>query len=313
MQRFIPALALLCAAATAFAEPCNGERELLFLRDQLIETSEGHETYTDIYSIRADASGERRLSNGANAEPRHDNTDAAWSPDGRHIVFVSNRDGDENPEIYRMAVDGSQLQRLTEQQGYDEYPDWSRRGEIIFSSNRDGQDFQLFVMDEQGKSGSKLTDSGDKDFDARWSPDGGAYVFTREHAGNYRVLLGRRGEPAPTPLSPAWLNASEAAWTPDGERLIFVSDGHAPGSGHLELFIMNARDSDRDGIGDHLQRLSNTPPDTENMEPDLSRDGRCLLFVRAQPDNTDKSDIYVMPFAGGEAVRITSGFAPRWR
>jgi TolB protein len=35
----------------------------------------------------------------------------AWSPDGRQIVFMSNRDG--NPELYLMAADGTAPVRLT--------------------------------------------------------------------------------------------------------------------------------------------------------------------------------------------------------
>ena len=36
----------------------------------------------------------------------------AWSPDGRKIAFVSDRDGDR--DIYVMDADGSNVERLTE-------------------------------------------------------------------------------------------------------------------------------------------------------------------------------------------------------
>lgn len=49
-----------------------------------------------------------------------------WSPDGRHIAFVSTRDGGKH-EIYVMAADGSGQTRLTNRVGPDERPSWARR------------------------------------------------------------------------------------------------------------------------------------------------------------------------------------------
>jgi TolB protein len=46
-----------------------------------------------------------------------------WSPDGRHIVFASNRTG--NFDIYTMEADGSNVRRLT-RGGNSSSPSWSR-------------------------------------------------------------------------------------------------------------------------------------------------------------------------------------------
>jgi TolB protein len=50
----------------------------------------------DIYLMNTDGSGQRKLAQGFNPH---------WSPDGKHISFVSSRDG--NLEIYVMNADGS--------------------------------------------------------------------------------------------------------------------------------------------------------------------------------------------------------------
>jgi Tol biopolymer transport system component len=47
-------------------------------------------------------------------------SDPAWSPDGRSIAFVSDRDG--NPEIYVMNADGSNQRRLTASSSLDLVP-----------------------------------------------------------------------------------------------------------------------------------------------------------------------------------------------
>jgi TolB protein len=45
-----------------------------------------------------------------------------WSPDGRQIAFVSDRDG--NMDIYLMAADGSGLRNLTNNSAIDYLPVW---------------------------------------------------------------------------------------------------------------------------------------------------------------------------------------------
>ena len=48
----------------------------------------------------------------------------SWAPDGRHIVFESNRTGVGTRQIWTMLADGSQPHQLTTS-GYNESPNWS--------------------------------------------------------------------------------------------------------------------------------------------------------------------------------------------
>ena len=56
-------------------------------------------------------------------------------PDGKKIVFMSDRDGDI--EIYVINADGTHLNRLTQAPGRDAHPAFSRDGrKIAFQSPR---------------------------------------------------------------------------------------------------------------------------------------------------------------------------------
>ena len=70
----------------------------------------GGALFFEVHVMNADGSGERRLTpEGAR------NRAPTWSPDGRKIAFVSNRNG--NQEIYVMNADGSGQRNLTRTRG----------------------------------------------------------------------------------------------------------------------------------------------------------------------------------------------------
>ena len=57
--------------------------------------------------MNADGSGQRNLTR----NPAYD-ADPAWSPDGRKLAFVSNRDGSYG--VYVMNAEGSGLRKLAQ-------------------------------------------------------------------------------------------------------------------------------------------------------------------------------------------------------
>ncbi len=83
----------------------------------------------------------------------------SWSPDGKHLVIASDRDG--NSEIYTVGVDGSNLKRITDHPAEDSAPEWSPDGNrIAFVSDRGGGMVQVgtsvyykkcvYIVDVQG-------------------------------------------------------------------------------------------------------------------------------------------------------------------
>ena len=79
-----------------------------------------------------------------------------WSPDGKKVVFNTNRDG--NWEIYIMDADGSNQLNLTNNSSSDDLdPSWSPDGtKIAFVSRRD-MNMEIYVMNADGSNQAILT------------------------------------------------------------------------------------------------------------------------------------------------------------
>jgi dipeptidyl aminopeptidase/acylaminoacyl peptidase len=83
----------------------------------------------------------------------------AWSPDGRRIIFQADRDGPVgNTELYSMAVDGTNLRRLTTYPGKDDWPTWSPDGnQIAFARGPSPFANEIYLMNADGTDAHEIT------------------------------------------------------------------------------------------------------------------------------------------------------------
>ncbi|MCS6777058.1 MAG: hypothetical protein RMJ43_10735 [Chloroherpetonaceae bacterium] len=104
----------------------------------------------DLYVMNADGSNVRRIT--YDKAQRIANFGPTWTPDGRGIIFSSNRDDPNRRvfELYKIHLDGTGLEQITYGGQFDGFPNFSPDGtKIVWASNRNGKNREtnLFVAD----------------------------------------------------------------------------------------------------------------------------------------------------------------------
>ncbi len=229
-----------------------------------------------------------------------ENTSPVWSPEGKRLAFVSDRDG--NKEIYLMNIDGSDLRNLTNHEADDWTPAWSPDGtEIAFSSMRDGN-WEIYIMWSDGSYPVRLTNDPEADIAPAWSPDGKWIAFASRRDGDWDIYVMDRSGGNLKQLTNARGSDLSPAWSPDGRYIAFESNR----DGNAEIYLMQAN-------GEQQQNLTRAPHANDHW-PAWSPDGTRIAFC----SNRDGEwGIYIMRIDGGDVVRISpadvNSQAPAWR
>lgn len=163
----------------------SGKQIVYSSRD--IFTSDGRsiqDATWDIYVINVDGSNPIQLTN----DPANE-LEVAWSPDEKHIAFISDRNGHDF-DIYIMNADGSNVIQLTSDSGNEFGPAWSPdSSRIAFSSDHNGN-VQLYVMNADGSEVVQLTNDESNSAYPSWSPDGNHIVFESDRdSGNADIFV----------------------------------------------------------------------------------------------------------------------------
>jgi dipeptidyl aminopeptidase/acylaminoacyl peptidase len=118
-----------------------------------------------------------------------------WSPDGKQILFVSNRtkwpDSNRNTDVFVVSADGGEPKKLTTNEGTDESPQWSPDGKwIVYTAQSQPQliwydTTELMIIPAGGGSPKVLGRELDRNCtQPHFSADGKNVYFLLEDQGN---------------------------------------------------------------------------------------------------------------------------------
>ncbi|MCA8995323.1 MAG: PD40 domain-containing protein, partial [Planctomycetaceae bacterium] len=166
--------------------------------------------FYQIYVQRLDERVPQRISPG-----RGRTTCAYFTPDSKRIMFASAHtnpdmelneakaralaaagggrryewDFDPSMDIYTVNADGTDLQQLTDAEGYNAEGSYSHDGkQIVFTSTRDG-DPDLYIMDADGSNVRQLTDVDGYDGGPFFSPDDRWIIFRSDRDEQHMLQL----------------------------------------------------------------------------------------------------------------------------
>lgn len=250
-----------------------------------------------IYSVRPDGSGKSRLTQQGN------NVTPSWTPDGRQILFASDRTGTR--ELHLMNEDGSGVSQIrTPVAGNKITPRMSHDlGRIAFAAEdpRTGHP-EIWVANADGSAPRRLTETPRAAVGPTWSlfprfsPDDSSILYASTLGSSSQIWVmkgdGSDKRQLTNGIAPDAPDANAPNWSPDGRHIVFWA-GYETRYG--EIWTMTAE-------GTNQRRLTNQPPPFSSDNPAWSPDGSRIIF------DTNRSgsevEIWIMDADGRSQRRL---------
>jgi TolB protein len=202
-----------------------------------------------------------------------DDHSPAVSPDGRWVVFVSNRNG--YWDLYLLDLSTGIVDRLTDTLDYEGAPSWSPDGLWVAYEAYVENNLDIYILSRNDSQISpiRLTANSSVDHSPVWSPLGRQIAFVSNRSGEPEIWLADLDQADEAQFrnvsrSPGQPDA-HPAWSPDGNLLAWTSGQ----DGYHNLVTWNSTQSDQPthylGSGDW---------------PVWSPDGRLVLTALLAPN-----------------------------
>jgi Tol biopolymer transport system component len=148
-----------------------------------------------------------------------------------------------------MSATGGGITTLTSGHWTDGDPEFSPDGsKIAFDSNRGGLEGAVWVMNANGSGMKRLTAPNLEAVFPDWSPDGSLITFStnccRPLGTNQWVMRANGADAHPLRSIPKDHNAGIGSYSPNGKKIVLVSDLRYPDLCCSDLYVMNADGSD---------------------------------------------------------------------
>jgi dipeptidyl aminopeptidase/acylaminoacyl peptidase len=202
----------------------------------------------------------------------------AWSPDGKHLAFLSDRDTSGQLLLFVVPAAGGKAQRLTDLKGFLAGPRWSPDGKQI------GFLFTENALRDAGPLQPRTVETGEV----------GETVYYQRLA----VCDAESGKVRP--VSPPDLYVYEFDWAPDGKQCV-LSAAHGSGDNNwylAQLYALTVASGE-------VRPILN--PGMQIAVPRWSPDGKTIAFIGGlmSDEGATGGDVYTVPASGGKPRDLT--------
>ncbi|MEZ6147878.1 MAG: biopolymer transporter Tol [Planctomycetaceae bacterium] len=265
--------------------------------------------FYQIYVQRLDERVPQRISPG-----RGRTTCAYFTPDSKRIMFASAHtnpdmelneakaralaaagggrryewDFDPSMDIYTVNADGTDLQQLTDAEGYDAEGSYSHDGkQIVFTSTRDG-DPDLYIMDADGSNVRQLTDVDGYDGGPFFSPDDRWIIFRSDRDEQHMLQLFAISVDGEQEVQLTH-DLSTVNWAPyfhpSGDYIIWARADYSRGPkfANFDLYTMDIDLEESTVTGGEVTRI--TYDEKADVLPVFSPNGKKLMWTSTRSED----------------------------
>ncbi len=249
--------------------------------------------FSNLWIVPANGGASRQFTQGdhVDAMPR-------WSPDGKTIAFVSNRDDEEQPQIYLISVQGGEAERLTDLKGEIGAMEWSPDGQrLLLQFRKKDAEVLEREKDEQKKKLGIVERRITRLF---YKLDGYGYLpKERWHIWTVDIRTGKGKQLTGGEI----YDETEPAWSPDSKWIVFVSNRQPDPDlrpDAVDLYRIPADGGDME--------LIQTPVGPKGL-PSCSPDGKWIAYLGYEGEGEwwKNQSLWVVPADGSGKARNLTG------
>ncbi len=213
----------------------------------------------------------------------------SWSPDLRSILFTSFRSG--RPVLYETSArGGGGDRRIASKMGVNVGGVWSPDGRVLVVAREAAGNTDLYLLDPDRRSMTRLTSHWGIDVEPAWSPDGRHIAFCSSRSGSPQIYtMDRDGRGIMRLTFEGDYNCSPS-WSPDGRWIAYAGRR----AGRFQIFVLPA-------AGGTPRQLTHSG---SNEEPTWSPDSRYLAFSGRRGRHPK---LYLVDLQGRWERQLTTG------
>ncbi|MFL7840532.1 MAG: S9 family peptidase [Candidatus Promineifilaceae bacterium] len=249
--------------------------------------------YSNLWIVPTDG-GETRQFTYGDQRDRH----ARWSPDGREIAFLSNRQEETQEQIYIIPFFGGEARPLTKLKGSFAGFEWSPGGETLAFQfrSKDAEAVEREADEQKKKLGvvaRRITSLEYKAEGAGFLPQEKWHIWTVDtsSAETQQLTEGDHHNTGPR-------------WSPDGSQILFLSN-RSPHPDKdidaIDLFLIPAEGGEETKI---------EAPYGRKFNASFSPDGQWIAYLGREKTGAfyQNNSLYILPVNGGESRNLTKPY-----